>query len=604
MGSLLYRPTPAFTPAKERWVGLAPELAAQVARQPSPDEAREALLTFLFENERRLRSGAGAPLRALVFNLALQATQALKNIFSARNEQVARCSAAGTLWQALRDPGFACDSEAFWQDLYHLFLATFGQSPMYEGVQPPAFLSMEGARAGRARSRELDRMGAQIIRRVERYPHGLGRDAVARRSENRERILGVLGGEADDWGHWRWHLEHIVRDAQTLGRMVRLSADERCAIDLARAHGLPFGVTPYYVSLMDHASDRKRDHAVRAQVLPPVEYVECLRALRAACPESLDYMAERDTSPVPLVTRRYPQIAIFKPFNTCAQICVYCQRNWEIRDAMAPDALAARPAIERALAWFRRSTTLREVLLTGGDPLLLDEATVDWLLQEFTRMPHIRRLRFGTRTLAVLPMRVTPALLEVFARHHKRDHCTLCLVTHFEHPYEITPEARQAVQAIRRLGMNIYNQQVYTIENSRKFETVALRWALKEIGIDPYYTFNMKGKEETRAYRVPVARILQERKEEARLSPGTVRTDEPVFNLPRLGKNYLRAGQDHDLIGLRADGARVYEFLPWEKNIIPTPMYIFHDVPIYEYLQSLVRRGETIEDYQNIWYYF
>ena len=114
------------------------------------------------------------------------------------------------------------------------------------------------------------------------------------------------------------------------------------------------------------------------------------------------------------------------------------------------------------------------------------------------------------------------------------------IVTHFEHSYEISPQAMHAVQKIRKAGMSVYNQVVYTIENSRRFETAKLRWDLKSIGVDPYYTFNMKGKEETRRYMVPIARILQERKEEARLLPGLDRTDEPVFNVPRLGKNHLR----------------------------------------------------------------
>ena len=94
------------------------------------------------------------------------------------------------------------------------------------------------------------------------------------------------------------------------------------------------------------------------------------------------------------------------------------------------------------------------------------------------------------------------------------------------------------------------------------------------------------------------------RKEEARLVPGTVRTDEPVFNVPRLGKNHLRAGQDRYLIGFEADGSRIFEFLPWEKNLCPAPSYVYRDVAILDYLQSLSHRGENPNDYRNIWYYF
>ena len=104
-------------------------------------------------------------------------------------------------------------------------------------------------------------------------------------------------------------------------------------------------------------------------------------------------------------------------------------------------------------------------------------------------------------------------------------------------------------------------------------------------------------------YRVPITRVLQERKEEARLFPGLDRTDEHVFNVPRLGKNHLRAGQDRRLIMIRPDGTRIYEIDPWEKNISAVNPYVYTDVPIHEYLNVLERKGEDINDYRSIWYY-
>jgi lysine 2,3-aminomutase len=128
--------------------------------------------------------------------------------------------------------------------------------------------------------------------------------------------------------------------------------------------------------------------------------------------------------------------------------------------------------------------------------------------------------------------------------------------------------------------------------------------AIKQIGVDPYYTFNMKGKSEIEDYAVPVARILQERKEEARVLPGIYRSDEPVFNVPFLGKNHLRAWQDHELISILPDGRRAYSFHPWEKNINKVKPYIYEDVPIKSYLDKLEKRGENIRDYRSIWYYY
>ena len=131
-----------------------------------------------------------------------------------------------------------------------------------------------------------------------------------------------------------------------------------------------------------------------------------------------------------------------------------------------------------------------------------------------------------------------------------------------------------------------------------------LRLELRHIGIDPYYTFNAQGKRETRDYRVPIARLQQERKEEARLLSGMIRTDVPVYNVPRLGKNNILAWQHHRLIMVLPNGRRVYEFHPWEKKISPVDTYLHTDVSIYEYLQRLEDSGEDLRDYETIWYYF
>jgi lysine 2,3-aminomutase len=127
---------------------------------------------------------------------------------------------------------------------------------------------------------------------------------------------------------------------------------------------------------------------------------------------------------------------------------------------------------------------------------------------------------------------------------------------------------------------------------------------LKEIGVDPYYVFNMKGKAEMAEYSVPVARLLQERKEEARILPGIFRTDEPVFNVPFLGKNHIRAWQDHELISILPTGERIYAFHPWEKNIRNVDSYMYRDVSIRSYLEKLKEVGEDIEEYRSIWYYY
>ena len=178
------------------------------------------------------------------------------------------------------------------------------------------------------------------------------------------------------------------------------------------------------------------------------------------------------------------------------------------------------------------------------------------------------------------------------------------MVTHVQSPYEITMDTARAVDLIKSAGISVYNQHVYSFYVSRRFENAALRMVMRRIGIDPYYTFLPKGKEETYAYHVPLARILQEQKEEARLIPGTRRTDEAVYNIPGLGKNYIRARQHRELLTVLPNGSRIYEFYPWEKNVAKCKTYLVTDVSILDYLQRLERIKENIEKYDSIWYYF
>jgi lysine 2,3-aminomutase len=358
------------------------------------------------------------------------------------------------------------------------------------------------------------------------------------------------------------------------------------------------------MSLMDNTTDRSADHAVRAQVFPERNYVKQMSAHRGEREYAFDFMLERDTSPIELITRRYATIVIFKPYNTCPQICVYCQRNWEIDDVLDHRALADSETIKRAIDWIRDHPAITEVLMTGGDPLVLSNDRLGELLKQLADIDHIQRIRIGSRIPVTLPMRITEDLTEMLASFRTPGRREVALVTHVEHAYEVTPEMVEAVDRLKRRGISVYNQMVFNFENSRRFEAALLRKMLRLAGIDPYYTFNMKGKEETERLHVPMARLLQEQKEEARLFSGLERTDEAVYNVPRLGKNYLRAAQHRDLIGILPDGRRVYEFHPWEKQMMLQEIFVMPDVPILSYLEKLDARGEDLLDYESIWYYY
>jgi len=580
-----------------------PELHAILQESPTLGSARKRVFDYL--NQRQLVFlNHDFDTHALEFATVLDCVGVMKQVISVRNENVAGCSSLSHLHEAAQ--GMAPRDElapGFIEEFRHLFRAVRGQSKLYPEPVPKVPRNLSGRAAARVRSKGLDRLAELVDQGIRRFPSGLDPDVAARRRANRRRILEVAGGRSRDWSDYHWHLGHVIRDSATLSRMVRLSPEEQEPIDRAVAAHLPFGVTPHYASLMDYNASRMLDHAVRAQVIPPVGYVEAMQANRDQGLHSLDFMQEYDTSPIDLVTRRYPKIAILKPFNACPQVCVYCQRNWEIDEPMAAGAAATRECIDTAIKWLRRHRHLSEVLVTGGDPLAAGNDFILGIVERLASIRHIERIRIGSRVPVTLPMRVTPALATALARFHVPGRREICIVTHIQHVYEVTRETVRAIQQFRGRGIAVYNQMVFTRENSRRFEAAALRRLLRLVGVDPYYTFSAKGKEETVDYRVPIARLLQEQKEEARLMPGLVRTDEAVFNVPGMGKNYVRAGQHHRLIMIQPDGRRIYEFHPWEKGISLAPTYVQPDVGIWEYLEWLKSVGENPRDYRSIWYY-
>ncbi|MBN2467263.1 MAG: KamA family radical SAM protein [Deltaproteobacteria bacterium] len=578
----------------------------EIMLSPEPLEVkRKKVRTFL--SDRLMATFDNDPsIHSLEWVLTRDAIGVLKNILSTRNERIAGFSFlryVNDLIHSGKVDDFEKPSAGFFAELEHLFRGIMGETKVYT-EKVPAFLKYEGIRAAKLRSSDLSRLARTAQRFIDRYPSGLEGEVLSRRERNKDRILEYFQGTEEDWEDWKWHTRHIIRDADTLSSLIELPPAQYEAVKTARKNKIPFGITPYYLSLMDFKVGSKHDAAVRAQVIPSLHYVRTMMKIRESNERSMDFMLERDTSPVEGITRRYPMIVILKPVLTCPQICVYCQRNWEIEDVYSHHAAITKEKLDRALRWIAKTPEIKEVLVTGGDPLLLSDEKIEYILHNVSEINHVERIRIGSRIPVTLPQRVTDSLVDKIAEVHEPGRREVVFVSHYEHTYEVTPQSMAAVQKFRQHGIGVYNQLVYTFFNSRKFEAVALRLKLRLIGVSPYYTFDTKGKDETNEYRVPIARLLQEQKEEARLLPGTVRTDEIVFNVPRLGKNYLRAVQHHDVISLFPDGRRVYEFHPWEKKLSLVDTFVYTDVSIYEYLQRLKRRGEDLSDYRTIWYYY
>ncbi len=535
---------------------------------------------------------------------AKRCVRIIKNSIRTENEKLTGAAPLNILWKLAGGklhlleavtPGFLCE-------MIFLFLGIKGKLSFYRHAeQTLSLLKVLDESRGLARSYDLDRYSERINQFLVRYSSGLDHGIIEKNRASKKRIMKYFGSTEQQWNDYRWQLKNIIRNRGTIEALVGLSNQEREGLILAEKHGILFQITPYYLSLFDPEADTGSDSAVRAQVLPGQQYVQSM-AKALAGGENLDFMGEAYTSPCDGITRRYAKVLILKAFNSCPQICVYCQRNWEIHSI--DNSRISRKKLARAINWIAVNKHIEEVLVTGGDPLTPGDDFLAWIMDRLSKIDHLERIRISTRTPVTMPCRITEETMDLLSRYHEFGRREICFVTHFESPLEMTPDSLAAIKRIRARGMNVYNQQVFTYYNSRKFETSALRKLLKRCGVDPYYCFNTKGKEETRAYRVPIARLLQEWTEEARLLPGLVRTDTPVFNVPTLGKSYLHSWQDHDIIMILPDGRRVYRFNPWETMFSLASVYIHTDVPIYEYLKRLQRNGEDVNDYHSIWYYF
>jgi len=530
--------------------------------------------------------------------------RAWRGILHPRSENLAGFSVLKELINAANGKPDPALSEDFWGEVYHLVTGIEGKFRLHEKTE---FIfadttNLKGRDAAEVRSNELDMIHEYLEKKMLKFRSGLDEEIIEKRKENTNKILSFTGADESNWNNWHWQLQHIARDEKTLSGYADLSNEEVEHIKKANELGIPFGVTPYYASLFFEPGYGE-DRSVRAQVLFPQSYINSFQG--SGRDDFInDFMLEHDTSPINLITRRYPGIVILKPYNSCPQICVYCQRNWEIKGPLEDGAMADDKDLNAAIEWIDKHKSITEVLITGGDPFVMSDARIKELLKNLSRIGHVERIRFGSRTPVTLPMRFTDELCDILGSYRVPGKKEIALMTHIQHPYEVTPDFVKAIEKIKNRGISVYNQMVFTFFISRRFEAVRLRNLIRLCGVDPYYSFYPKGKLETADYRVPIARLLQEQKEESRLMPGLSRTDEPVYNVPGLGKNNLNAWQHRDFISIKKDGSRVYEFHPWEKKIADQKTYVGTDVPVLDYLKRLESIGESASDYETIWYYF
>jgi lysine 2,3-aminomutase len=296
-----------------------------------------------------------------------------------------------------------------------------------------------------------------------------------------------------EWDDWRWQLRHRIRDEHRLQAMLHLSVEERAAIE-HQHDTLPLSITPYYASLLDRNDPH---HPLRRSVVPVI--TEQTRTPG----EEADPLGEEHTSPIPGLVHRYPDRVLFLATDFCSTYCRYCTRSRMVGDVQTQHCNRAH--WERALAYIKAHPEIRDVLISGGDPLTMADDQLEWLLSRLRRISHVELIRLGTKVPAVLPQRITPALTRMLKRYHP-----LWLSLHFTHPEELTPETAQACTRLADAGIPLGSQTVLLAGINDQVETMTrLVHGLVKIRVRPYYLYQCDPIIGSSHFRTPVMKGIE-----------------------------------------------------------------------------------------------
>jgi lysine 2,3-aminomutase len=246
-----------------------------------------------------------------------------------------------------------------------------------------------------------------------------------------------------EWNDWRWQLKHRITSLDQLQRLMpTLTPEEHAGTMLANTK-LALAITPYFFNLIDPADEFC---PIRWQVIPRIE-----ETLTASW-EFTDPCGEDSHSPVPGLVHRYPDRVLFLVTDRCAAYCRYCTRSRLVSNASGYDF---HPEFDRQIDYIRRTPQIRDVLLSGGDPLLLSDNKLEYLLRQLRSIPHVEFIRIGTRIPVFLPQRITPDLCAMLRQFHP-----LFISIHSNHPRELTIEVRDALGRLADAGIPLGNQSV------------------------------------------------------------------------------------------------------------------------------------------------
>ncbi|NCO52782.1 MAG: lysine 2,3-aminomutase [Deltaproteobacteria bacterium] len=300
---------------------------------------------------------------------------------------------------------------------------------------------------------------------------------------------------ASKWIDWHWQLKHSITRIETFEKLldIRLDALTRRKVELTMKK-FPLSMTPYYLSLIDR--NNYLNDPVFRQAFPDPQELEISKC------DMSDPLAEDQDSPVPGMTHRYPDRVLFHISNVCAMYCRHCTRKRKVGDV---DSIPDRDQIRQGLDYIRNTPEVRDVLLSGGDPLMLSDSYLDWILTELGQIAHVQVVRIGSRMPVVLPYRITDELVTMLKKHQP-----LWLNTHFNHPREITSSSRAALAKLADAGIPLGNQSVLLAGvNDCPRIMKSLVHKLVENRVRPYYLYQCDLSEGLGHFRTPVGKGIE-----------------------------------------------------------------------------------------------
>ena len=296
----------------------------------------------------------------------------------------------------------------------------------------------------------------------------------------------------EQWNDWKWQVKNRIETLEDLKKYVTLTPEEEEGVKKT-LQTLRMAITPYYISLIDPSNP---DCPVRKQAVPTAKETYQSPA------DLLDPLHEDEDSPVPGLTHRYPDRVLLLITDMCSMYCRHCTRR---RFAGQKDAESAVDRIDRAIEYIAKTPQVRDVLLSGGDALMVSDERLEYIISRLRQIPHVEIVRIGSRTPVVCPQRITDNLVNMLKKYHP-----VWLNTHFNHPQEVTKEATEACARLANAGIPLGNQTVLLRGVNDCVNTMKkLMHELVKMRVRPYYIYQCDLSMGIEHFRTPVSKGLE-----------------------------------------------------------------------------------------------